>query len=80
MILIGVFRIILNMPKQRLGLRVAGTIFALVCLAQIVRIALHLEVNIGGRAIPIWPSVIAAVVTGSLSIWLWVLSNRGQGT
>jgi hypothetical protein len=66
--------------EQRFGLRVAATIFAVVSLAQITRIATHLEVSIAGRTIPIWPSVIAAVVTGSVSIWLWILSKRGQGT
>jgi hypothetical protein len=66
--------------EQRFGLRVAATIFAVVSLAQITRIAAHLEISIAGRAIPMWPSVIAAAVTGSLSIWLWILSKRGQGT
>jgi hypothetical protein len=66
--------------EQRFGMRVAAIIFAVVSLAQITRVAAHLEVSIAGHAIPMWPSVIAAAVTGSVSIWLWILSKPGQGT
>ncbi len=36
---------------------------------------MHLEVTAGGNQIPFWPSVVAFIVTGALSVWLWKLSN-----
>ena len=63
------------MNSQILGLRVAGTIFGLVCLAQLVRFATQVEILVGGHSIPLWPSAVAAVITASLGLWLWKLSK-----
>ena len=71
-----IFRIILTV-SDRLGLRVAGLIFALVCLAHLPRIAAQVEIQIGGRVIPMWPSVVGAIVAAALSVWLWRISSRG---
>ncbi len=57
------------------GLRTASVIFALVCLAQLTRVVMHIEVIAGGNRIPMWPSIVALLVTGSLSVWLWKLSH-----
>ena len=65
------------MNDQRRGLRVAGLIFALFALIHVVRIAAQIEVRVGGRAIPMWASVLGAVMGGGLSIWLLMLSKRG---
>ena len=65
------------MNSQTLGLRIAGSVFALVCLAQLLRLVVQLEVIAGGHRIPLWPSGIAFVITGFLSIWLWNLSKPG---
>jgi hypothetical protein len=65
-----------KMTNQRLGLRVAGLIFALICVGHLFRVAAHLDINIAGRAIPMWPSLLAAVVTGALSIWMWALARQ----
>jgi hypothetical protein len=61
--------------KRVLGLRVASVVFALVCLAQLLRLALQIEVIAGGHRLPFWASAIAALVAGSLSLWLWKLSK-----
>ena len=71
----GVFRII-NEVSDRLVLRIAGLIFALVSLAHVTRVIGGVEVEIGGRTIPMWPSVAGAVVAGALSIWMWRISQR----
>ena len=63
------------MNSRILGLRVAGTIFALVCLAQLLRLVMQVEVVAGGHRIPFWPSAAVLVITGSLSLWLWKLSQ-----
>src|SRR5436309_10818756 len=62
------------MNSTLIGLRVAGTIFGLVCLAQLSRLLTHSDVIIAGRHVPLWPSVIAMLVTGALCGWLWKLS------
>ncbi|HMG06170.1 MAG TPA: hypothetical protein VK581_11965 [Chthoniobacterales bacterium] len=62
------------MKSRILGLRVASTVFALVCLAQLLRVVLKVEVVAGGHRLPFWPSVVVFVFTGCLSVWLWKLS------
>ena len=63
------------MNSQILGLRVAGTIFGLMCLAQLLRLATQVEVLVGGHQIPLWPSAVGLVIAGGLSVWLWKLSK-----
>jgi hypothetical protein len=63
------------MNSKNRGLRVASVVFALVGLAQLTRVVLHIEVIAGGNRVPFWPSVVAFVITGALSLWLWKLSN-----
>jgi len=63
------------MKSQILGLRVAGSIFGLMCLAQLLRLATQVQVFIGGHQIPLWPSAVGVVIAGGLSLWLWKLSR-----
>lgn len=63
------------MKSRTLGLRVASTVFALVCVAQLLRLANQIEVVAAGHRIPFWPSAVALVITGGLSLWLWKLSQ-----
>ena len=62
------------MNSTALGLRVAGTIFGLVSLAQFSRVLTQLDIVVGNHHLPLWPSVIAMLVTGCLCLWLWNLS------
>jgi hypothetical protein len=64
------------MNSSTLGVRLASALLALVCLAQFARVFSKLEVVIGGHPIPLWVSVVAGIVTGTLSIWLWRISKR----
>jgi len=66
------------MDRQMIGLRVASFVFALVCLGQLMRLALQAEVQVAGHALPLWPSVVAVVVSGGLSFWMWSLSRRSM--
>ena len=66
------------MNSRILGLRIAGSVFALVGLAQLLRLVMQLEIIAGGRRIPLWPSGIAFVITGFLSVWLWNLSKDSK--
>lgn len=63
------------MNSQILGLRVAGLIFGLMCLAQLLRLAIRLEVLVAGHQVPLWPSGLAVVILGGLSLWMWKLSR-----
>ena len=62
------------MNSNIVGLRIASAVFGLVCLAQLTRLVMHIEVVIAGHTAPFWVSGVALVVTGTLSIWLWRIS------
>jgi hypothetical protein len=68
-----------NMKSQILGLRVASTVFGLVCLGQLLRLATRAEVVVAGNRLPLWLSALAVVIAGGLSIWLWRLSRTATG-
>jgi hypothetical protein len=65
-----------NMKSQIIGLRVAGTVFALVCLGHLLRIITQVDVLIGGQQIPVWVNVVGVLIAGGLSLWMWRLSAR----
>jgi hypothetical protein len=67
------------MKSQILGLRVAGTIFGLACLGQLLRLATRAEVVVAGNRLPLWLSALAVVIAGGLSLWLWKLSSTATG-
>jgi len=66
------------MNPQSTGLKVAGTLFALLGLIQLTRLIRGWEVIINHREVPIWFSGIAVVVLFGLSIWLFRLA-RSRG-
>jgi hypothetical protein len=66
----------MKMNSQMVGLRVAGTIFGLVCLAQLLRLVTRAEVFVAGYQVPLWPSAVGVVIAGGLSLWTWKLSSR----
>ena len=63
------------MKTKNLGLRVAGTIFAMVCVGHILRLLMRFDVAIAGWHLPLWMNVIGALVTSTLSVWMWKLSG-----
>jgi len=67
------------MNSPQCGLRAAGTIFGLICLAHLARVLLGFQVMVGSHPIPMWLSGAGLVVTGLLAFWLWRLS-RSTGT
>jgi hypothetical protein len=62
------------MNPRTLGLRVAGTIFGLMSVAQLLRILIWPEILIEGYLFPLWPSFLAFPALACLSAWLWKLS------
>ena len=62
------------MHSQILGLRIAGLIFGLMGLAQLLRLVINPEVLVAGHQVPLWPSGLALVILGGMSLWMWKLS------
>lgn len=58
------------MNAQTTGLRVAGVVFGILCLLQLARLIIRPEVLVEGHIVPLWPSALAVLVLGGLSIWL----------
>ena len=58
------------------ALRLTGTIFALIALAHVWRLVRGIDVMVGSHHLPMWISVVGAIVTGLLGFWLWTLSSR----
>ena len=63
------------MNSKTLGLRVGSVIFGLVGLAHALRWAMGVKVVIGGCLLPMWPSVLALILAGGLSFWMWKLTR-----
>jgi Flp pilus assembly protein TadB len=66
----------ISMNSQTLGLRVAGVVFAIFALGHLLRLIKQTEVLVAGNQIPMWVSVVALIVAGGLSLWLWRLSSN----
>ena len=60
--------------------QVSGTLFALIALAQLTRSLLGWSAQVGSVSIPIWLSVIAFLITGSLAIWAFRASRGNRLT
>jgi hypothetical protein len=65
----------LAMNSPMIGLRSAGVVFGLMCLAQILRLVMQPTVQVAGHLMPLWPSVLAAVILAGLAYWMWNLSR-----
>ena len=57
----------------------ASVVFGLMALAQLGRLLIRPEVMVNGHTMPLWPSMLAFVFLGGLSIWLWRLSRKTTG-
>ena len=66
------------MISQASGLRVASVLFGLFALGHLVRLVKQAQVMIGMQQIPMWISVVALIIAGVLSIWMWRLSSAAQ--
>jgi hypothetical protein len=64
------------MRSQIVALRVGGTVFGVMCLAQVARLTIFpdLDVMIEAHRMPLWPSALASVLLGAMSAWLWKVS------
>ena len=67
------------MSSQITGLRVASVVFGLIAIGQLMRLVMRPEVLVAGSPMPIWPSVLAFIIMGALSLWMWTLTRRSVG-
>ena len=59
----------------------ANVVFGLMAFAQMVRLVIRPEVLVAGYTMPLWPSVLALIILGGLSFWMWVLAGSAtKGT
>ncbi len=65
------------MNAQLTGLKVAGLVFGLMAVLQLIRLLVGWEIILDHREIPLAFSGVAFVVLGGLSVWLFRLS-RGR--
>ena len=65
-----------RMNSQTTGLRVACVVFGVMAIAQLLRVVIQPEVLVAGFTMPLWPSVLAFIFLGGLSLWLWRLAHR----
>jgi hypothetical protein len=64
-----------QMDSQILGLKVASFIFGVISLLQLLRLVMRVEISVAGSQLALWPSAVAVVVLGGLSLWLWKLAR-----
>ena len=64
------------MNSQNTALRIAGAIFGFFALVHIWRFVTKAEVVVGGHTLPMWPSVLFAIIALGLSFWMWRLASR----
>jgi hypothetical protein len=63
------------MNSQVTGLRVASIVFVLMAIGQLARLLIRPAVFVAGHALPLWPSVLAVLILGGLSLWMWKLAR-----
>jgi hypothetical protein len=48
---------------------VSGCFLALLACVQIARVVMRWPVRVAGVDVPLWPSMLVALIVGSLAIW-----------
>ncbi|MFL6584171.1 MAG: hypothetical protein ACJ8KU_06605 [Chthoniobacterales bacterium] len=48
---------------------ISGVIFVIVAVLQAIRAVMGIPVRIGATELPVWPSLLAAVVAAALGFW-----------
>jgi len=58
---------------------ISGLFFTLLAAVQLIRFILRWTVVVAGVTIPIWISLIAALIVGSLAAWAFRVRSRTVG-
>jgi hypothetical protein len=59
---------------------VSGTFFTIIAVAQLTRAALGWPIQIARVSVPVWVSVLAFLIAGSLAIWAFRSARHGGTT
>jgi hypothetical protein len=57
---------------------VSGLFLTVLTCAQLLRVVLRWPVRVASVDVPVWVSVLAAVIVGSLAIWAFRVSARND--
>ncbi len=55
---------------------ISATVFALIALLHVFRLVTNLSVQVGAVTVPIWMSLLGAIVAAGLSIWALRLMSQ----
>jgi hypothetical protein len=66
------------MKSQTMGLKVASVLFMAMALVHASRLVFAWSVRIGGWQVGLWPSIMAALIGATLSVWMGSLACRGS--
>jgi hypothetical protein len=56
---------------DKLALKVSGVFFLLVCVLHIIRVLMKIQVTLNQVEVPLQASVVAAVVSLALAVWMF---------
>lgn len=59
--------------NKTLALSIGAIIFGLVALVHVIRLFSNFSITVNGQEVPLFASIIAALITGFMSAWLWTL-------
>ncbi len=65
--------------SKNVALIVAGIVFTVVAVAHVLRLYYGLDISIGGIAVSRNVSVIGAIVSGVLALWMFLAACRCKG-
>jgi MFS superfamily sulfate permease-like transporter len=57
---------------------VSGIFLALLACVQLLRLLMRWPIRVGNVDVPLWPSVIAALIVGSLAAWAFRVASRSD--
>jgi len=63
----------LSIALQKYTIKTASIVFGLISIIQSIRFAFGFEISVAGFAVPVWVSLIVAIIAGYLSFGLWKL-------
>ena len=55
---------------------VSGVFLALVACVQLLRVVLRWPVSVASITVPVWASVVAAILAGALATWAFRVASR----
>jgi hypothetical protein len=61
---------------EKAALKVAGVIFLLISVAHLIRVVMKAQVTFNQFEIPLFPSVLAAVATLALAVWMFKAASK----